>query len=257
MKQNAKETALLKVENLNKYYLDNKGGQTNILVNTNLEVAHNEFLCILGRSGCGKTTFLRCIAGLEKYTGNIFIHDKPILDTDSNCIMVFQEFNQLFPWKTVRQNVQYPLLVNQKVKDKKEELEQISSKYLAMVGLNGYEDYYPFQLSGGMKQRVAIARSLALKPEVILMDEPFASLDAMTRRNLQKELLKIASSEDITVIFVTHNIQEALILGTRIIVMAEGGSILLDEKNHLSKPVTPACEGYGEMWNKFVEAIEK
>ena len=168
-------------------------------------------------------------------------------------IMVFQDFNQLFPWKTVLKNVEFNLKQSG-IKDKQERL-NICKEYLSMVEMWDYRDYYPHQLSGGMKQRVAIAKSLALKPDILLMDEPFASLDGLTKRKLHNELLSIYEKEKLTVIFITHNLQECLLLGTRILIMQSGG-IQLDMINELERPVTPATEHYGEYWEKIKNAIE-
>lgn len=169
--------------------------------------------------------------------------------------MVFQDYNQLFPWKTVEKNIQYGLKLKG-IKDK-DELKRLSDQALETVGLSGYQKYYPHQLSGGMKQRVAIARALSLKPEIILMDEPFAALDAITRNTLQAELLRISMEKewDCTIIFITHNIQEAIVLGTRIMVMKKGGEIAINEKNPIRRPVSPASEGYGDYWNKLHAAL--
>lgn len=243
---------ILSVKNLSKQFKDDNSV---ILEDVNLDVEEKEFLCILGPSGCGKTTLLRCIAGFEDYTGTIERDGVVIKEPGVDRIMVFQDFNQLFPWKTVKKNIQYPLTVNG-IKDK-EELEKIAADVIETVGLKGFEDYYPHQLSGGMKQRVAIAKALALKPEIILMDEPFAALDAMTRTKLQNELLAITKKTDCTFMFVTHNIQEAIILGTRILVFGEKGKILVDKKNPLEKPVSPNSEGYGELWETFRSALYK
>lgn len=243
---------LLEVKNLTKNYHDSSDSR-DIIKGLDLEVEQGEFICILGPSGCGKTTLIRCIAGFESCEGDILVEgsrvDKPGIDR----IMVFQDFNQLFPWKTVKRNIQYPLKVNG-IKDK-DELERISQEHLDLVGLGDKGDLYPHQLSGGMKQRVAIAKGLALNPKIILMDEPFASLDAMTRNKLQSELLRIKEKENVTVIFITHNIQEALVLGTRILLMSKTGRIKIDVKNSIEKPVTPASEGYGQMWKMFNDAL--
>lgn len=243
---------LLEIKNLTKNYHDSPDSR-DIIKELDLEVEEGEFICILGPSGCGKTTLIRCIAGFESCEGDIFVEgsrvDKPGIDR----IMVFQDFNQLFPWKTVKKNIQYPLKVNG-IKDR-EELERISQEHLDLVGLGDKGDLYPHQLSGGMKQRVAIAKGLALNPKIILMDEPFASLDAMTRNKLQSELLRIKEKENVTVIFITHNIQEALVLGTRILLMSKKGSIKIDIENSIEKPVTPASEGYGQMWKMFNDAL--
>lgn len=247
-----KMSKLLEVKNMTKNYHDSPDSP-DILKNLNVTVEQGDFLCILGPSGCGKTTLIRCIAGFEDYEGEILVEGKKVDKPGIDRIMVFQDFNQLFPWKTVKKNIQYPLKVNG-IKDKGE-LERIAEEHLDLVGLKGYGDFYPHQLSGGMKQRVAIAKGLALNPKIILMDEPFASLDAMTRNKLQAELWKIKEKENATVIFITHNIQEALVLGTRILLFSKQGEIKIDTENLIPKPVTPASEGYGEMWKMFNEAL--
>lgn len=252
MKNNA-EKPLLTITNLCKKYANET-----ILNKINFTAYKNEFICILGKSGCGKTTFLRTIAGLEEFEGEILVDEKKVLMPGADRIMVFQDFDQLFPWKTIEQNIQYPVRINRGIKERAL-LKEISDKYLEMVELKKYAEYYPHQLSGGMKQRAAIARALAIEPELILMDEPFASLDAMTRRSLQNELLKLFQKNNLTVLFVTHNIQEALILSSRIIVMSpnetEGGNICCDMINELPKPVTPKMAGYSEVWGKLAQAI--
>lgn len=243
---------ILKVKDLSKMYDDDLEKHV-ILNQINLEVRRNELVCILGSSGCGKTTLLRCIAGFENYTGSVLVNGKEKSVPGIDRIMVFQDFNQLFPWKTVEKNVQYPLKL-QGVREKAE-LKKRTQEALRKVKLLEYSHYYPHQLSGGMKQRVAIAKALALKPEIILMDEPFAALDAMTRNQLQNELLAISLEENCTIIFVTHNIQEAIVLGTRIIVLEKGGNILIDQKNPIQRPVTPASEGYGVVWEQLHSAL--
>ncbi len=245
---------ILDIKNLTMAYENNAEDEA-IIKSLNLSVKRKEFLCILGASGCGKTTLLRCIAGFEKYKGEILVNGELKADPGTDRIMVFQDFNQLFPWKTVEQNIQYPLK-KQGIKDKSEQ-KKISEEALDKVKLSGYGHYYPYQLSGGMKQRVAIAKALALKPEIILMDEPFAALDAMTRNQLQKELLNISIQEDCTILFITHNIQEAIVLGTRIIVLDQGGQILIDEENSIKRPVSPASKGYGEFWERLHDALYK
>ena len=247
-----KMNKLLEIKNLVKNYHDAPDSR-NIIDGLDLTVNQGDFLCILGPSGCGKTTMIRCIAGFESYEGDILVEGSRVDAPGIDRIMVFQNFEQLFPWKTVKNNIQYPLKVNG-MKDK-EELERISREHLELVGLGDKGDLYPHQLSGGMKQRVAIAKALALNPKIILMDEPFASLDAMTRNKLQEELLRIKEKENATVIFITHNIQEALVLGNRVLLMSKKGEIKLDIENTIPKPVSPASEGYGQMWKLFNEAL--
>lgn len=237
---------ILIINHLNKIYKD-QDIQTEVLKDINLEIKHREFLCILGPSGCGKTTFLRCLAGFETFDGEIIVNGQTKSTPDSDRLMVFQDYNQLFPWKTIRENIIFPLKKNG-IKDKNE-LMELSDTALKKVKLIEYSEYYPHQLSGGMKQRVAIAKALALKSKIILMDEPFAALDAMTRRTLQNELLSISESEDCTFVFITHNIQEAICLGKRILVFGKDGNILVDIDNPLSRPITPSSSGYGDLWD--------
>ncbi len=229
-----KEECILEVRELSKVFDADTENEKGVLKDVNLRVARNEFLCVLGPSGCGKTTLLRCIAGFEGYEGSVLVNGQERKDPGTDRIMVFQDFNQLFPWKTVEKNIQYPLKL-QGIRDKAV-LKERTEEVLRKVKLSGQEKYYPYQLSGGMKQRVAIAKALALKPEIILMDEPFAALDAM-------------------IIFITHNIQEAIVLGTRILVLAQGGKIVVDEKNSIRRPVTPASEGYGATWERLHSAL--
>ena len=245
---------VLEVRNLSKSFLNSGGKDTNDVLNDlSLSVERKEFLCILGPSGCGKTTLLRCVAGFETYTGEILTEGRVNHGPGTDRIMVFQDFNQLFPWKSVEKNIQYALKM-QGIKDKAL-LKKKSDEALHKVKLDGYQNYYPYQLSGGMKQRVAIAKAFALKPGIILMDEPFAALDAMTRNRLQRKLLELHSQEGCTILFITHNILEAIALGTRVIVLQNGGRIVVDERNPIPRPVTPDSPGYGAFWTKLHDAL--
>ena len=191
-------------------------GQIIALQDVSLDVYENEFLVIIGPSGCGKTTLLNIIAGLEKPTkGKVIMDGMEITGPDSDRGYVFQQF-ALFPWKNVYENIEFGL----KIKGiPKEERENIVKKFIKLVGLEGFERAYPYQLSGGMQQRVAIARVLANNPKVLLMDEPFGSLDAQTRVYMREELIKIWQKERKTVVFVTHSVDEAIFLADRIVVM--------------------------------------
>ncbi len=243
---------ILQITGLNKSYQSNTGVNT-ILQDLNLSIYENEFVCILGPSGCGKSTLLRCIAGFEEFTGEIRCGGKLVTKPAPDRIMVFQDYNQLFPWKTVEQNITYPLRI--RGIRKKDELQSIADHVLQKVGLAQYKGYYPHELSGGMKQRVAIAKALAQKPKIILMDEPFAALDAITRNSLQRELYRISTEEMVTVLFITHNIQEAITLGTRILMMSRSGEMIIDEQNPLPKPVSPSLPGYGALWDRYSAAL--
>jgi len=193
------------------------------LENVNLQIKQGEFLVILGPSGCGKSTFLDMIGGLSKPDdGSILIDGKPIQGPGFDRGVVFQQY-ALFPWRTAAENVEFGLEAQNVAKT---ERGKISREYLSLVGLRGFEDRYPYELSGGMKQRVAIARALAFNPEVLLMDEPFAALDAQTRETLQKSLLRIKEETQKTIVFITHSIDEAVFLADRVAVMtARPGTI--------------------------------
>ena len=248
------KTPLLELKSIRKYYAMDNVADKEVINDLSLTVDAGDFLCILGPSGCGKSTLLKCISGFESFEGSITLDGEPIKKPGPDRILVFQDFNQLFPWKTISKNVQYPLRLQGE--KNRAVLKEKAEEYLAKVGLLDYKDYYPHQLSGGMKQRAAIARALVLSPRVMLMDEPFASLDAITRRNLQNELLAATEGVDISVLFVTHNIQEALILGTRTMVMSDQGQIVLDEENTMEKPVKPTSPGYPEVWRRYSEALK-
>ena len=181
-----------------------------------LSVKSQEFVCILGPSGCGKTTVLRMIAGLEVPTsGSISLNGNSVKEPGQDRGMVFQEF-ALFPWRTVRKNIEFgPELSNMPP----EKIREISDRFIELVGLKTFEDIHPKELSGGMKQRVGIARALANDPSILLMDEPFGSIDAQTRNLMQKELLDIWQKMKKTIIFITHSVDEAVFLSDRIVVM--------------------------------------
>jgi NitT/TauT family transport system ATP-binding protein len=183
------------------------------------EVFAGERFVVLGPSGCGKSTLLKSIAGfMPPVEGEIRLAGKPITRPGSDRMMVFQEFDQLLPWKTVLGNVMFPLLVNRVMS--RGEAKEHARELLAKVNLSRFENAFPHMLSGGMKQRVAIARALAMEPKVLLMDEPFAALDALTRRKMQEELVGLWEDVRFTVIFVTHSIEEALLVGSRILVLS-------------------------------------
>jgi NitT/TauT family transport system ATP-binding protein len=184
-------------------------------------VGRGEKFVILGPSGCGKSTLLKSVAGFMPPTrGTMELEGRRISGPGPDRVVVFQEFDQLLPWKTVLGNVMYPLRVARRMAEGAARRE--ATRFIALVGLDGFVDSYPHQLSGGMKQRVAIARSLALDPAMLLMDEPFASLDALTRRKMQEELLGIWEATRKTILFVTHSIQEAVLLGDRILILSRG-----------------------------------
>lgn len=203
-----------------------------------LYVKNEEFVSILGPSGCGKSTILRILAGLEEHTsGSVKVSGEEVRGPSRKRGMVFQSYT-LFPWLTVRENIEFGL----KLKGMKEkERREISDRYLELVGLEKFANSYSKELSGGMKQRVAIARALANQPEVLLMDEPFGALDAQTKQSMQKLLLDIWKKEKTTIVFITHDIDEALFLSQRIYVMEQG-------RGELSKRLMQICN-YSKMEN--------
>jgi NitT/TauT family transport system ATP-binding protein len=208
----------VRAKKISKLFIDESGREVQALNDLSFEVHDGEFLCILGPSGCGKTTLLRMLAGLDKpTTGELYLKDTPIARPGPERGMIFQEF-ALFPWKTVIKNIEFGLEMKGLSKGKRS---RIAHKYIEMIGLNGFEDSYPHEISGGMKQRVAVARALANEPEVLLMDEPFGTLDAQTRHAMQEELLSIWQNTGKTILFVTHCVNETAFMAERAIVLTQ------------------------------------
>lgn len=206
----------LKIDNVVKEYNGNKG-KTVALNGVSLDIKENEFICVVGPSGCGKSTLLNIIAGLlEPTSGAVYLDGKKIEGTGVERGVVFQGY-ALFPWRTVLKNVMFGLEMK---RVPKAQAEEIAKKYIKAVGLEGFEHAYPKELSGGMRQRVAIARAYAADPEVLLLDEPFGALDAQTRVQLQSELLNTWEHEKKTCFFITHDVDEAIILAQRVIIMS-------------------------------------
>jgi NitT/TauT family transport system ATP-binding protein len=248
------------IEGVKHLYRPPRGRPVLALEDVSLEVRPREFVALLGPSGCGKSTLLYLIGGfLPTETGRIVINGRPVTGPGPDRGIVFQHF-ALFPWKTVRANVLYGL---ERQGMAREEREKRAQAFVDLVGLSGFEDSYPSQLSGGMKQRTAIARTLAFDPEILLMDEPFGALDAQTRSLMQSELLSIWQRTPKTVIFVTHDVQEAVYLAERVFVMsARPGRIkaIVDTKFEKSATVfrTPAfIEKVDEIWNLVREEAIK
>ena len=183
------------------------------------QVQRADRFVLLGPSGCGKSTLLKAVGGFMKpVEGTIALNGRTVERPGPDRMMVFQEFDQLLPWKTVRQNVLFPMLVSKRCS--KAEARERAQAYIDKVNLTKFADVYPHMLSGGMKQRVAIARAMAMEADILLMDEPFAALDALTRRKMQEELLQLWDDVRFTMLFVTHSIEEAIIVGSRILVMS-------------------------------------
>jgi NitT/TauT family transport system ATP-binding protein len=205
---------IIVAENAAKMFLD---GAVVAFRQLSLAVHRDEILCIVGPSGCGKTTLLRCIAGLTEISGGqLTVNGKPVAGPPDGVAMVFQHFG-LLPWKTVYDNAAFGLAM---AGASAAHIHERVTHYLELVGLSGFEKHYPYQLSGGMQQRVGLVRALAMNPSVLLMDEPFAALDAQTREFMQEELLKIWAEARKTVVFITHQINEAVYLADRVVVMS-------------------------------------
>ncbi|AEH60155.1 ABC transporter related protein [Methanosalsum zhilinae DSM 4017] len=228
---------------------------TMALKDINLTVKDGEFVCLIGPSGCGKTTLLRLVAGLEPPTsGDIILDGKRIMGPDPKKGMVFQEYS-LFPWRNVIRNVSFGLEMQGMAKD---ESEKIAEKYIRMVGLEQFKYSYPHELSGGMRQRVAIARALANNPKILLMDEPFGALDAQTRNELQIELLDVWKEENITILFVTHSVDEAVFLADRIAVMtSRPGEIKEIIDVDISRPRERTSPEANRIRNRILRLLEE
>jgi NitT/TauT family transport system ATP-binding protein len=206
-------TTKIQIKNLRKVY-DTPERKVHALENVTLDIEDGEFLCLVGLSGCGKTTLLNILAGFVEITsGQILMEGKPLTE-DYDKGVVFQEY-ALFPWRTARKNVEYGLEVRRVPADKRK---QTARELLRLVRLEEFADFYPHNLSGGMRQRVAVARALAFDPQVLLMDEPFGALDAQTREELQELTVDVWQKTKKTVVYVTHNLSEAVYLGTRVVV---------------------------------------
>ena len=247
---------ILTVHQLSKTFTSLKGGGTVALQATDLSVHENDFITILGPSGCGKSTLLRMVAGLDVPTsGQIVLDGRPITGPGADRGMVFQSYT-LFPWLTILQNVCFGL------REKglpRQEQEHIARQFIGKVGLRGFEEHFPKQLSGGMQQRTALARALANDPRILLMDEPFGALDHQTRELMQELLQGIWEAEQKTVLFVTHDIDEAIFMGNRVVVMsARPGRIKCDiavplaHPRHYSVKTTPV---FTELKARLTEEI--
>jgi len=243
---------MISIQGVSKFF-----GDFEALKHVDLEVAQGEFVVLLGASGCGKSTLLNLITGFDKPTsGRIVVNGREVNSVDPHCGMVFQQY-ALFPWLTVLDNVAFGL----KMKGMgRAERNDIAHRFIDMVGLKGFENKYPNALSGGMRQRVSIARVLANDPDVILLDEPFAALDAMTRQVLQDELLRIYEQSGKTIVFITHSIDEALLLSTRMLIMsARPGRIVTDIRNDLPMPRNADVQlspRYNELKSQIWETVQ-
>lgn len=216
----------IQIKNVSKTYIDGAGKPVEAIKEINLDIKDGEFVSIVGPSGCGKSTLLEIVAGLQQQTsGEVFIDDKKVTGPSRDIGVVFQDA-ALFPWKTIKRNILYGMEIS---KVPKEEQDEKLNSYLDLMNLKGFEDKYPSQLSGGMRQRAGIARTLIMNPKVTLMDEPFSAVDHLTRCTLQEELVRIHEKEKKTVLFVTHDINEAVFLSDRVILLSPRPSVIQNE----------------------------
>jgi len=251
------EMAKLEARNIGKNFNAVQEGQVqevSAIKNINLSIEDGQFVSIVGPSGCGKSTLLNILAGLDKPSeGEVILDGRPVSETGPDRIMVFQE-NALFPWLKVQDNVEFGLMVKGLSKEKRSE---IAMQYLEMMQLTKFADAYTYQLSGGMKQRVAIARSLAIDPEVLLMDEPFASLDSQTRDLLLVELQLIWARTKKTIVFITHNITESVCLGDKVVVFTKRpGTVKKEIAVDYRRPRLPEDEGLRPFQRLVLEQLK-
>src|SRR6516164_10024038 len=227
------------------------GEPVHVLERINVEVRHGEFVCFVGPSGCGKSTLLNIVGGFLTATrGELLVEGEPVRGPDPRRIFVFQE-NGVFPWLTVQDNIGFGLL-----RKTRAERQRIVQHYTAMVGLTGFETSYPRELSGGMRQRVEIARALAASPEIIYMDEPFGALDFLTRLKMRNDLVRIWQSEKKTILFVTHDIEEAIQLADRVLVMSDRPAKILTEiMVNLPRPRDLDSRGYLEVRDEIFHTM--
>ncbi|NLK66942.1 MAG: ABC transporter ATP-binding protein [Campylobacteraceae bacterium] len=246
---------VFELKNVNKSFeLEGSKDTLNVINNLNLDIYENQFVCLVGPSGCGKSTLLRILSGLETATsGQVLYRGKEHKKPTKDIGVVFQNYS-LLPWINVEKNIALGLKFKKMPKAKREE---IVNEYLEIVGLTNFRKSYPHQLSGGMQQRVAIARSLANSPDVILMDEPFGALDAYTRIGLQKELLRIWEQHKKTIVFVTHSVDEAIYLADRIILMGKGKkNIVTDIEVKMSGVRERANPEYAKLNQELLDKLE-
>lgn len=242
---------ILNIDHLKKDFVI-KGNTVEVLKDINIDINRGEFISLIGSSGCGKSTILKLITSLEDPTGGeILIDGEPVKGPSEKVSMIFQE-SRLFPWLTTEENIEFTISESIPKKERKE----IVKKHIELVGLNGFEKAVPTQLSGSMQQRVSIARALATNPEILLLDEPFGALDAFTRINMQEETLKIWEKEKTTMIMVTHDIDEAIYLSDRIVVLSAKPGVIKDIINiKLPRPRDRSSLDFMDIRRKVMVAL--
>lgn len=237
--------------NVHKSFNEIEGKPKYVLENINLKIKTGEFICVLGKSGCGKSTMLNLLAGyLKGDKGRIIVDGVDVKGPSAQRGVVFQQ-HALFPWYTVKENIEFGLKLK---KYKKSEREKIVKQYIDMIGLQGYENAYPLELSGGMAQRVGIARALVNDPQVLLMDEPLGALDAMTRDIMRKELIRIWQISKKTIFFITHSVPEAVYLADRVILLKQG-HIEMDKYINLIRPRDIRSKEFNEYVDLFSKGL--
>lgn len=251
----SEKPALIRIQELEKSFVTERGAAVPALAPNSLDIVENDFICIVGPSGCGKSTLLRIVAGLETATaGQVLYKGKPHTRPTQNIGMVFQQYS-LLPWRTVEENI---VLGMEFRKESKAAKAACAQQYLELIGMEGFRHAYPYELSGGMQQRVAIVRALANDPEVLLMDEPFGALDAHTRIIMQRELLRIWETHKKTVLFVTHSVDEAIYLADRIVVMSpRPGRIKCILPVDIPRPRSRANPAYGQMSDHILQMLDE
>lgn len=245
---------VLKVDNVSKSFKSHKSSNVDVLKNISFKIENGEFVTLLGPSGCGKTTLLTMIGGFQQATsGNIYLEGKIITGPSSERGYVFQNY-ALFPWMNVAKNILYSLKLKKMTKtEKQNRLKEL----LNMSHLNGHEDKYPISLSGGMQQRVAVARALASNPKILLLDEPLGAIDLQLREHMQNELLNLVKNSKSTVLMVTHDVSEAVYLSDRVIVMSSNkGSIIADLSINIKHPRDRASKEYLEYINELTNNLK-
>ncbi|MBE6049913.1 MAG: ABC transporter ATP-binding protein [Clostridium sp.] len=244
----------IRIEKVSKVFSRNNV-ESKALENINFNIDNGEFVCLLGPSGCGKSTLLNLIAGFTKASkGKILIDDKEVEKPRIERVTIFQNYG-LLPWRDVEKNVQLGL---ETLKIPKEKRKEISDKYIKLVGLEEFKKRYPSELSGGQQQRVAIARALATKPKILFMDEPFSALDPITRYKLQEDMVNIWKEEDITIIFVTHDVEESVFLGSKIVIMSpHPGRVKHILTNKLEKPINRNDTEFYNLKDRIFHLLEQ
>lgn len=244
----------INIENVNKSF-DRDNNELKVLDNINLPIEEGEFVCLLGQSGCGKSTILNMLAAFDKPTeGKITIENVEVTKPRIDRVTIFQNYG-LLPWRNVEKNVKLGL---ESLNKSKKEKQEIADKYIKLVGLEKFKKSFPIELSGGMQQRVAIARALAVKPKILFMDEPFGALDPITRRKLQEDIKELWKTEKNTIIFVTHDVEEALFLASKIVIMTpDPGRIKAVIDNSNTKNIDKVSSEFYDMKDEILGILEE